>query len=115
MSKDKIIMGTDPLCKIVAYNNLLKDNKCSFSISYAEGSSLKGVFINEIVRFGKDYKQQKGTKVPIGCTTNENNLFYTQDANGIMGLSNGDKNFINISDGLNVQEPVKLYSENLKY
>ena len=72
------------------------NNKCSFSISYSEGSSISGVYINEIVRFGENYKEQIGTFVPIGCTTDENHLFYTQDANGIMGLANNERNFVEI-------------------
>jgi hypothetical protein len=54
------------------------------------------VYINETVSFGEDYKNQIGHYIPIGCTTSENHLFYTQDANGIMGLSNTDHNFVNI-------------------
>ena len=95
-SKDKILSCSDNKCKLVSSRCNSNDNKCSFSISYSEGSSLKGVFINEIVRFGHNYKEQNATYIPIGCTTDENHLFYTQDANGIMGLANSDHNFIDI-------------------
>ena len=95
-SENKILSCSDDRCKLVSSRCNSNDNNCSFSISYSEGSSLKGVFINEIVRFGHNYKEQKATFVPIGCTTDENHLFYTQDANGIMGLANNDHNFIDI-------------------
>ena len=95
-SENKILSCSDDRCKLVSSRCNSSDNKCSFSISYSEGSSLKGVFINEIVRFGHNYKEQKATFIPIGCTTDENHLFYTQDANGIMGLANNDHNFIDI-------------------
>ena len=94
----KIILCNDPLCKQVSSrcHSSSHQNECSFYISYSEGSSLSGVYINEIVRFGLDYKNQTGHKIPIGCTTSENHLFFTQDANGIMGLANNENNFVEI-------------------
>jgi cell division protein FtsB len=93
---DKIISCNDKKCRLVTSKCNGSTYQCSFSISYSEGSSLSGVYINEIVRFGENYREQNGTFVPIGCTTDENHLFYTQDANGIMGLANNDRNFIEI-------------------
>ena len=97
-SKNKIISCSDPKCEIVnSYcNRTEKENNCTFGISYSEGSILRGVYINEIVRFGKNYKEQNGTYVPIGCTTYENKLFLNQIPNGIMGLSNTENNFVEI-------------------
>ena len=94
----KIILCTDPICKQVSSrcHYTSRPTECSFVISYSEGSSLSGVYINEIVRFGNNYKKQPPHKVPIGCTTNENHLFFTQDANGIMGLANNENNFVEI-------------------
>ena len=77
-------------------NKKENENKCSFSISYSEGSTLRGVYINELVRFGKDYKEQDRTYVPMGCTTYENHLFLKQEANGIMGLRNSENNFVEL-------------------
>ena len=95
---DKIILCSDPLCKQVTNNcqSSRRPKDCSFTISYSEGSSLTGVYIYETIRFGNDYKNKKGYKIPIGCTTDENHLFFTQDANGIMGLANTENNFIEI-------------------
>ena len=99
-SKNKIISCSDSKCGMVNSNcNKNKkenENKCSFSISYSEGSTLRGVYINELVRFGKDYKEQDGTYVPMGCTTYENHLFLKQEANGIMGLRNSENNFVEL-------------------
>ena len=95
-SKDKILSCYDERCSWLTSRCSTHDRKCSFSISYSEGSSLDGVYINEIVRFGENYQEQKPIYVPIGCTKSENHLFYNQDANGIMGLANNDHNFIDI-------------------
>ena len=95
-TEDKIISCSNEKCRMVTSKCNGMNNKCSFSISYSEGSSISGVYINEIVRFGENYKEQIGTFVPIGCTTDENHLFYTQDANGIMGLANNERNFVEI-------------------
>ena len=95
-STDKILSCNDERCRRVTSKCNSNENKCSFSISYSEGSSLRGVYINEIVRFGENYHEQNATYVPIGCTNFENHLFYKQDANGIMGLANNDNNFIDI-------------------
>jgi len=92
----KVMSCSNEKCKLVSSICNGSINKCSFSISYSEGSYLKGVYINETVRFGEDYKNQIGHYVPIGCTTKETHLFFTQDANGIMGLSNTDHNFVTI-------------------
>ena len=97
-SKDKIISCSDPKCEIVySYcDKNEKENNCTFRISYSEGSRLEGVYINELVRFGKNYKEQNGTYIPIGCTTFENKLFLNQIPNGIMGLSNTENNFVEL-------------------
>lgn len=55
--------------------------------SYSEGSSLSGLFFNELISFGDNFKS---VSFPIGCTTRETHLFLTQHADGIMGLSNSD-------------------------
>ena len=95
-SEDKILSCLDDKCRLVSSRCNSNNNQSSFSISYSEGSSLKAVFINEIARFGHNYKEQNATFVPIGCTKDENHLFYTQDANVIMGLANNAHNFLDI-------------------
>ena len=78
-SNEKIISCSDEICKIVPSKcNSNSNSNCSFSISYSEGSSLNGIFINEIIRFGDNYTKQVGKKIPIGCTISETHLFYKQ-------------------------------------
>ena len=59
-------------------------------------SSLEGVFVNKLIRFGENYNLTEGKYAPIGCTTKETHLFLTQKADGIMGLANSEYNFISI-------------------
>lgn len=96
-NQKKIISCSDPKCKMVSSNcNSNSVSNCAFSISYSEGSSLRGVFINELIRFGINYTEQEGKYIPIGCTMSENHLFFKQEVNGIMGLSNNDYNFVEL-------------------
>ena len=91
----KIISCSDEKCKLVK-SYCGTGNKCSFKTSYSEGSSIKGIYINELIRFGEDYKLRNGSFAPIGCTTSEDHLFFTQKADGIMGLANNENNFISV-------------------
>lgn len=90
-----IISCESEQCKMVS-STCNGQKQCGFSISYSEGSSLSGIFINETIRIGDDYNNTKGNWLPIGCTTKENNLFLTQLADGIMGLSNSDTSFVSM-------------------
>ena len=89
------ILCNDNKCKIVK-SHCGSKNRCSFSTSYSEGSSLEGVFVNKLIRFGENYNLTEGKYAPIGCTTSETHLFLTQKADGIMGLANNEHNFISI-------------------
>ena len=73
-------------------NSQCIDNICSFDVSYSEGSSLKGLYINETIKMNNN----KEVNLPIGCTIEEKGIFYNQNANGIMGLGNNDNNFVTI-------------------
>ena len=90
----KIVSCGTELCNLVT-NRCGANQRCSFSISYSEGSSLSGYFINDYVSLKNDSFLPEKT-VPIGCTISENHLFYTQLADGIMGLVNSEKNFVSI-------------------
>ena len=70
------------------------NKQCEFNIKYSEGSELTGLYINETIRLGDNYLNEEGYHLPIGCTITENSLFFTQLADGIMGLSNSDKCFV---------------------
>ena len=90
-SSKKIISCDNKKCKMLSSN--CKDKKCSFRISYAEGSSLEGIFINKKIYFNNNTEERSEIEIPIGCTLSENNLFYKQEVNGIMGLNNNEFNF----------------------
>ena len=92
-SKRKIISCEDMKCKMM--QSKCEKSKCSFKINYAEGSSLKGIYINQKFNFNNK-NLSSNIEIPIGCTLSENHLFYKQEVNGIMGLSNNEYNFVNI-------------------
>ena len=86
-------------CDLVP-SSLCKENKCSFQISYSEGSRLAGFFNMQEVYFEMIDKTPnittKSFTIPIGCTTTETHLFTTQFADGIMGLNNNSKSFVSL-------------------
>ncbi|CAD8164078.1 unnamed protein product [Paramecium pentaurelia] len=99
------------------------NNRCSFQISYAEGSRLAGYFLQDWLIMGDEFenlnqsdeivKLEQVLSV-IGCTTLETNLFFTQKANGIMGLSpktNTEFSFPNYIDDLYEKEKGKEFQK----
>ena len=95
INENNIIKCNDNKCSLVS-NSCSIGGDCSFSISYTEGSSIYGKFINELIRFGDDYENDIPFEFPIGCTNKETHLFRTQLADGIMGLQNSEKSFPSI-------------------
>ena len=63
---------------------------CGFTISYSEGSSLSGSFVNDNACLGERSKctAQDLVSFNFGCATVMTNLFRTQLADGIMGVNN---------------------------
>ena len=49
-----IISCSDEKCQLVKSSCNGKE-KCTFKTSYSEGSSLEGMYVNELIRFGEDY------------------------------------------------------------
>lgn len=75
--------------------------QCSYSQSYTEGSSLRGVFWEDQVWVGAKVAQpaegesgKYGINFKFGCHTYENGLFTSQLADGIMGLGRDGKSII---------------------
>ena len=95
----KILSCNDYKCKIASNSKCLQ-NKCSFQISYAEGSKLSGVYVDQEVYFETinlvPNITNQSFNIPLGCTTTETHLFQTQLADGIMGLNNNENSFVGI-------------------
>lgn len=60
--------------------------RCSYSVSYTEGSKIRGKMIEDSVWFGSA-KGRKEVHASFGCQTFESGLFYSQVADGITGFS----------------------------
>lgn len=64
--------------------------KCIYRQSFLEGSSFSGFWFNDYVRLGDAIQRNPAVWAKVGCHQNENRLFYTQRANGIMGIQGAD-------------------------
>ena len=93
----KILSCGDKKCNM-SPNSICLEHKCSFRISYAEGSKLYGVYVDQEIYFENINLASNITNIsynmPIGCTTTETHLFKTQLADGIMGLNNNEHSFV---------------------
>ena len=100
IKKNQIIECNNEKCNSVESICNEEENHCTFSVYYSENSLIKGLYFNELIYFSNEennnYKNINNNLVPIGCTTYEDNYFYTQKADGIIGLSNSDSNFIKL-------------------
>ena len=98
-NESKIIQCNSDKCQLLS-NVICKSNQCSFISSYAEGSMISGFYVNEEIFFQKIDIEMTITNIsyniPIGCTTKEMHIFKLQEADGIMGLSNNGKSFIDL-------------------
>lgn len=61
--------------------------RCPYKETYAEGSEISGMWFEDEVELGDSFSKNPPVRVMLGCHTNENKLFYSQRANGIMGLA----------------------------
>lgn len=60
--------------------------KCSYHQGYQEGSAISGNWFRDWVRLGDAIQRNPPVYTKMGCHNNENKLFYTQQANGILGI-----------------------------
>ena len=81
----------DKKCSLVKNKCKIKKTKCKFSIKYVEGSSINGIYINELIRFNYN---DIPFEFPIGCTINETNSFKNQLPDGVLGIKYSKKSFI---------------------
>lgn len=63
--------------------------KCGYSVSYTEGSSIRGHLVLDDFWFGSESGAQRAVRASFGCQTYESGLFYSQVADGISGFSQG--------------------------
>ena len=63
-------------------------NRCRFYQGYAEGSKYEGYLVSDQFYFGENYHfGQDAFTYTFGCVKLETKYFYSQDADGILGLS----------------------------
>lgn len=63
-----------------------KQGHCAYHQGYQEGSSISGYWFQDWVRLGDAIQRNPPVYTNVGCHYNENKLFYTQKANGILGI-----------------------------
>lgn len=59
---------------------------CQYHQGYTEGSSITGWYFLDQVSLGDAIQRNPPVQSTMGCHQDENRLFYTQKANGIMGI-----------------------------
>lgn len=62
------------------------DSRCSYSQYYSEGSAINGFWFRDHASLGTEGARIPQVMFSMGCHEHENKLFYTQRANGILGL-----------------------------
>lgn len=77
-----------------------KNDRCGYVQSYAEGSSISGYLIKDLIRIGDEYDEEDAVEFTFGCHLRETHLFRTQLADGIMGLAFGSERSETIIDAL---------------
>jgi len=63
------------------------EGRCAYSETYSEGSTISGFWFDDTVELGDAFSRNPPVHARLGCHKKENKLFYTQRANGIMGLA----------------------------
>eukprot|EP00931_Biecheleriopsis_adriatica_P055316 TRINITY_DN32673_c0_g1_i1.p1 TRINITY_DN32673_c0_g1~~TRINITY_DN32673_c0_g1_i1.p1 ORF type:complete len:545 (+),score=94.75 TRINITY_DN32673_c0_g1_i1:29-1636(+) len=72
----------DKDCRSTCRNDI-----CSYYQGYTEGSSISGSYFDDFAMLGDALEHNPPVKTRMGCHSNENKLFYTQTANGILGVA----------------------------
>lgn len=85
-------------CKDSGFCQSCDVGKCKYKIDYAEGSSISGIMIEDYVQIGDHDIHSKNVSYKFGCHLSENNLFKSQQVDGIMGLAFGLKKSSTIVD-----------------
>jgi hypothetical protein len=69
--------------------------KCLFMQSYLEGSMYQGFWVKDVTYFGDNSHPKDAFKFSFGCVKKETRLFYSQKADGILGMGMGGGHSIN--------------------
>ena len=76
------------------------ENKCGYSVSYTEGSSIRGHLVNDLIWFAAPEVGRVGVRGTFGCQTYESGLFFSQVADGIAGFSQSQSHGGTLFDSL---------------
>jgi len=63
-----------------------KEGHCSYHSTYTEGSTMEGYWFTDYARVGDASQRNPAVMIRMGCHRRETKLFYTQKANGILGI-----------------------------
>ena len=103
----------DNMCKLVTSNCNSKDkddnNKCSFSSKESNGDGVNGYYVKDIIFFecDKNYtslseKKLKSHTIPLGCSSEEQGMYKSMYADGVMGVNNDNNSFISLLYNSNI-------------
>lgn len=98
-------------CKSGCKHSVCRGGRCQYHQGYTEGSSITGQYFTDLVRLGDAIQRNPPVNAKMGCHSDENRLFYTQQANGIMGIRpprHGEKSVLQalFSDRPHVNEQI---------
>ena len=118
LKKHKTLKCGTKVCKMVpATNCVYKEDKeennklCSYNVKQSSGDGISGYYLDDIVYFETDNnitssplrrKMYRSYALPIGCTTAEYGKYKDLNADGIMGVNNNEKSFINLLYNLKI-------------
>jgi hypothetical protein len=89
--EDQILKCSNSKCNELS--GTCQGEQCSYQFDYYENAYIKGIFVNETIRFHEN--SSKAYNIIVGCTLKETNYIIAQDSDGIMGLNNDKNSFIN--------------------
>eukprot|EP00347_Sterkiella_histriomuscorum_P008791 403343737 len=80
-------------CSTDCPGNCYDQDKCMFNQRYGEGSSYSGFLVKDQVYFGDKYHDKDDAfNFTFGCVAEETHLFYSQEADGILGMTRRTSN-----------------------
>lgn len=77
-----------------------RKQKCTYEQSYTEGSSISGNWFVDYIALGDELQHNPPVLAHMGCHQRETRLFYSQKANGILGMAPSSGGKVTILDYL---------------